>query len=1269
MGRIIYLVGRGVDSRQRLLANRLGSCEDRSFLHLVPTRGKVMELEVDPPFWLRARVDTLTRLIHQIFEEHLKYEHFKGYRPIDDGLKLLLIKKILQTRGTQPDGLVYFAPLLSSAHEEANFPGIYRTVSHFFSLLLRNNFQDRFVEDLSKRIIRLEEESPGAGEERYALESDLTWLFGDFEEIKKDIKGYDDDDVASSVRSYLKSGHIPQILTTIDTLILDGFIQLSRVEEDILFYLFGQVQEVWWLLDYESRAEDPVGGFKESVGREPLWHWKTRGGWQHQGLGHHGAYRVFTSLVSLMERAEEAGFDAIIEKANEDPFPNPVADGLYFHGQLEEAPSESLKIRSFANRVDEVRAIAGEIKKIIVEEDLDASTDLGKIRVIFPELDDYSSLISEIFGTYQLPFSLTKGLPLSSHPLAHIFRYIVEIPLNHFTREDIFRLFSSPWIKEDAERDVSHKEWLAEWGGKRLFAQEDLFGAAKFIHNACNRRGEVKLDIFFIDEVARKCGLNRLGPDVSGLWREAIQWVRDYYRDRLEHTRVPEEKEDLLSEYFWFLAQIAVLGETLIPFKELSNQKSAEGIADCFLRILDRLGFPEKVVRIPEDTPKLESDVVRAMLRRDVKVYALLRALIEASTGEVKLARELFGTKEGSPLLSQFYSTFRLRLHNAFLLDERNPNVVRISQWLEIRGRSFDYVFAGGLTADQFPLKEEVNFILPEAPNKMYRMRDPIDESKHLFSHLLRNTRKCLYLSFPRYSDEKEVQPSPVLMDLEAMVKSPPEPDHEKGNLEKVFRWEENPYLTSEEELLNATRMKHESSERAKDNVFPLEQIIVQHDSQAENLIKAMDALRCRWAQDGLFEYDGLVKGSVEFQAFLKDKNEIFSPSQLETLANCPMRYLFEHIFGLKELEELGVEVSRREMGQHVHAILRDFFKRLKNGRKNVAEMGLDRAFALAEEVADTYFRERPFLNRLKFYEFQKGEFLAGLEESEAGSVEGLKGRQGIFSQLLRFEEREFNDKFPAGIEYGFGQEGEAPVALGKTRIRGYIDRFDIVRESKETVYVYDYKTGRIPTAEMVKKGLSFQLPAYMLALKTNLPFRVITAAFYVLKRDAFLKGNPITQRMNDHWEGMRGVDISGVVLIDEYADHLMGLLDDGIFHHSTDELLCPYCEFKYACYRDMRRMNHLLHTDVDHHIYSGEKNLEKWKRVDHFRREWKAISLSMQKALHLKTESARRNHFETVMNYEEWLRENGDSLPFYADYIKELQDKIEHFKEEYLSS
>ena len=49
---------------------------------------------------------------------------------------------------------------------------------------------------------------------------------------------------------------------------------------------------------------------------------------------------------------------------------------------------------------------------------------------------------------------------------------------------------------------------------------------------------------------------------------------------------------------------------------------------------------------------------------------------------------------------------------------------------------------------------------------------------------------------------------------------------------------------------------------------------------------------------------------------------------------------------------DLGEEVSSRDMGKHIHSILKDFFQRLKNEGKNVADIGLDRAFSLAMEVA-----------------------------------------------------------------------------------------------------------------------------------------------------------------------------------------------------------------------------------------------------------------------------------------------------------------------------
>ena len=1263
MNRIVYLVGNNVDSREDLLAEKMARSTHHSFLHLVPTRGRVMELELDSRFWPKERVETLSRVIHQVFEEHLRSEQFRDYSPINEAQKLLLIRKILESRGMQSGGLTYFSPLLSnSSGQESDLSGVYGSISRFFSLLVRNNLQDRFVEDLGSRIIRLEEERPGAGEERYALESDLTWLFADFEEIKREIKRYDDDDVLSSVSDYLKKGGEPGLLADTGALILDGFIHVSRVEEDILFNLCHQVQDIWWLLDYDSQAKDPVREFREAVGGEAGLSLNSRRAERDKKAVGYEAYRIFASLVSLMNRLEDAGFDSSISRANQGVICHPAA-GLYLHGQAEEALNEGLKVRSFANKVDEVRGIAGEIKKIIYEEGLDESRDLGKIRVIFPDLNDYSSLVAEVFKSHKLPVSLTKGLALSSHPIAHIFRHIFEIPLNHFKRDDIFRLLSSPLVRKDAWSCLPSTGRLSRLSKDYSFVEETT---AELCHKETGQSPELNLDVFLFDRVARSCGLDKLGTDLLRLWEEGLLRVRDYYKDQFFLTKTHEKRGDILSEYHRFLIQMDLLERGLSLFEDLRNQRHPQDIVKGVFRILELLGFPENIVHFPEHGIGSEPAMKRMMIKRDIKAYSLLRDLVTTSAHEVRLAKELFGIGSGEALLSRFYDVFKSGLGRTCLMDARNPNVVRVSEWLEMRGRSFDYVFAGGLIADKFPLREPVDFILPETPNRLIRVIDPIDQSKHLFSHLLRNCRNRLYLSFPRYSNEREVQPSPMLLDLESILPSRSAPEG-RNRLEEAFLWEENPYFVSGEELLDATCVKKGRLDRVMDAPFPLNWIIPKNESISNRLLRSIGVLMSRQAQDGLFEHDGLVGTANHFGKYSEDRSDYLSPSLLDTLANCPMRYLFEHIYGLETLEEQGLEESSRDMGKHIHAILRGFYERLRHENKNVADIGIEQAFSLAKEVAEEYLAARPFLNKLEFFEFQYREFLAGLEQDSPGMKKGGNEREGVLARLLRFEEAAFRDRLPGGVEYRFGQREDVPVLLGRTKIRGYVDRFDIVREDEKKAYIYDYKTGYYPTSDMAKKGLSFQLIAYIHALKAELQFKELSACFYALKRDLLCGENPLKQVTNEHLERTRGLDLSGVRLIDEYADSLMELVEKGYFHHSADGLRCRFCEYRYACYRNMRRMDHLIESDGGHRIYSGKENLKEWEKVDEFRKRWKGVSRSMQQAFNLKTESGRRRHFDTVMEYKEWLRENGDSLPFYAEYIEELIQKIEEFEKAFL--
>jgi len=1266
MACINYLVGWSVDSRKRLLADKISSWESGSILHIVPTKGRVMELEADTQFWLKKRVDTLTGVIQRIFEKDIRHKHFRGYRPVDDTFRSLLVKRALEKRITQPDGLIYFNRLLDH-NKGIDFPGIYSSIAGFFSQLVGNNYQDIFVHDLAGRMIALEERIPGAGEERYALERDLVWLFGDYEEIKREIRVYDGDDIITNVKAFLEDGGNPSVIAGSDVIIFDGFIHISRIEEDILFHLFRLMREVWWLIDYDTRPEDPIAEFKKSSGREGTRPWKDEGIGRDPGSDGKEAYRIFTPFVSLMDRLENADIGCRVEKAKDKAFLNPMAGGLYWNGQTEEIGFDSLKIRSFGSSVDEIRAIASEIKRIIHEDNLDVSRDLGKIRVVFPDLDDYSSLISEIFNEYSLPFSLTKGLPLSSHPISEIFIHVFKISMNHFEREDIFNLFSSDLIQASLKQALTVHDESLQVLAEYLLPGDSVSEVERLLCKGRREAFSPVFDIFLFDRVTRRCGVNNLGYDLSGLGKKGLLPVKDLFCHELQGLNNAEERAQLRMEYYAFIVQAHLFYKRLKSFQSLADQDNPQGIIWQFSGILNELGLPVSIIDVSHRGIRPGPRAVREMIKRDLKVYSILNELISSSAKELLIADELFQIGAGHDLLSNFYSVFRHRLDRAYLLDERNPNVIRISQWLETRGRSFDYIFAGGLTADRFPLREEMNFILSESPGKIFRVQDSIGLSRHLFSHLLRNYRKCLYLSYPRYREEKALQPSQVFTDMESManVGSPSETD--SGMLERLFKWEDNPYFTSRHEMLNATIKKEVSAAKTGPTLFQLKDIILMNEGSVEGLIRGVNALGSRYALDGLFEYDGLVDGATLFSKFLKEKKDTFSASRLETLANCPMRYLFEYVYGLSSLRDVGPEASPMDMGQYIHKILSLFFKGLIDQGKNVSDMGLDWSFSKVMEIARDYAVNNPFLNRFEFFETQEKEFLAGLEQVMDDLKEGSKVREGVLARLLRFEETAFRDRVPKGIEYEFGYNRDQ-VLLGKARLRGYIDRFDMDKRDRERVYIYDYKSGVVPSSNMVKKGLSFQLPVYVRALRSLLGVKKISAAFYSLRKEVFLKEKPVKPSINDHVDEENGLDISGVSLIDDYANQLMDNLEKGYFHHSADGLECDYCEFMYACHKDARRMDYLLASGTGHQIYSGSKNLEKWERVDQFVKEWKDVLEGMQKAFTLKTERGRKGRFESVMRFGKEMVRNRNSLPFHDEYIDELLGEIKEFEKRYLS-
>jgi len=1252
MTHITYLLGQTVEARNRLLEQelRLNHVDPMNCLYITPSRAMAMELEGRGPGSMNRRIDALSSLIERVFYDDIFYQSFQGSSFMDDAIQELAVHLILERRNATPEGLRDFFPLFFSSARAEILAGVYRHILGFFSLLVNNNFEDEYVEALSRRITRSDEQTPGAGEKRYALDTDLALLFGDYEEFKRSNHLYDNDDITSSVRSFLAEGNTPGILKDIDVLVFNGFTSITRAEETIILYLFDHADEVIWPLDCDPVPEEPITAF---IG--------ATGGRGDTDTGRYEAFRIFSSIGSMLKKMEEARYPTTLKRALPEEFKNPFAAGLYRSGRYDDRGERAIHIKSFNARLDEVRGIAGEIKRISRER---GKGGIHEVRVIFPDLAQYSSLVYEVFPAYGIPFNTTKGLPLCSSPLARLFLLMLDIPLNDFRRQDIRAFLTSGLIspatntmdKEDKARWLTLLEGQGAFFGGEKKGDSEIFPEIPIDNNGGTAaHGWTET----VDLVAGQCGIQ--GGAIVPEW---LSRARDYFFSRYRMLGT-EKKPRLLTEYHNFLYHLFYVHENVKPFEDLLHTNDPGAFVQALFRLLTLFSVQKNILVLFKDETGLTREAAEKCIQRDIRALNTLKDLAVKTARELEKTELFMPSRGAGSLLERFRRGFAGLVSQSRLRETFHRGAVDISEWADIIGCSPDHIFAGGLSSDEFPLKEPDDFIKPESSAPYLRRTDLTDQSRYLFTHLLRNYRQDLYLSYPKRIADKEAQPSPVLLDMiSIMEKEGSSPSQGTEALERSFPWDQNPCFTSSEELLNAIEVEQKVAIPSKRGSFSHDHIILGTDRLLnESIIRGVGCLLARNCADGLTEYDGLVSGSPAFRRFRSNPRGPISPSRLDTIANCPMHYLFQGIYGLEPIEELDQELPPRDLGSHVHAILKLIFEEIKKCGHNVASIGLPRAFALARETSTRYFSQLAYLEGLDFFETQKRDIMDGLETESILAVGGLPKRQGLIAQLLRFESEHLKNEELIGLEQGFGDEETNPVRMGKIQLRGSIDRVDRLDEREEVYLIYDYKTGSAPGPGAVKKGLSFQLPSYIAALAAERDAKAVAARYYLINRKHLAGNNPLSSPIGSHVPQKAGIDLTGVTLMGKYVNTLMDLLDEGVFHHSTDELMCSFCEFRYACYKNTRRMAHLVDSGTSPELYSGKKNLERWKEVEGFQKRWKEVQAKMAEPREAKKEEKRSKDLEQVLEFKRWLAEKRHSLPLDQGYIDEILASIEDYQ------
>ncbi len=636
---------------------------------------------------------------------------------------------------------------------------------------------------------------------------------------------------------------------------------------------------------------------------------------------------------------------------------------------------------------------------------------------------------------------------------------------------------------------------------------------------------------------------------ISGLnnWYNSLH---DAIAQTIDNTDDDEKASFNRLTYQKALNDIKKLDEYLAPF---GGKLTFQEFLNYLNNLIFSLDLPSKLINDGGDS-----------IEKNIKA---LTTFLNEVTELMNLFEMEYGKNAKFPL-KFFLNNIRTAVASSRYNVKEKPGFgVQITTLNEIRGLRFDYLFIAGICDGDLPTRYAPEIFYS---GSYFKKEDAHQtEERYHFYQSLCSWNKKLYLTFPAHEEKKELVPSNFLTEF--------------SNLFALTERELTDYsdtIFSKAELLTYTGLKGVDRVKGKWN---------QNETglNLESIQKAININEKRMTDPfGESEYTGLVKSdtSGEIKKYLESlKGKDYSITQLETYAKCPYKYFAERILMLKPMEEPTEEIEALEMGTLLHAILFEFYKKLK--RKNITLQNCN---------ADDFITAGEIIFSIAAEKIESANFNSPLTFYEKEKILGINGdrRNSILYKFIE-EERIYDDGFiPEYFEFGFGfindenNEKHSSINLkaGDVNIRGKIDRID-VNKKDSTYKVIDYKLGgKKPVKGDLLEGLSLQLPIYMYAAKELIKVQ--------LEKDFDPAGAEIySLKFNNKEFGrnlIKTIDLRKKFSPEELRDKLIGdnekmiqiSLDavknyvnsivKGKFNLSTlndrENRVCRYCSFKPVC-------------------------------------------------------------------------------------------------------
>jgi len=564
---------------------------------------------------------------------------------------------------------------------------------------------------------------------------------------------------------------------------------------------------------------------------------------------------------------------------------------------------------------------------------------------------------------------------------------------------------------------------------------------------------------------------------------------------------------------------------------------------------------------------------------REFRAYNAFIKMLESFFWSMKL---LYGNT--SIRLNDFMTRLKAAIGQVqFNLTEWPVSAVQVMPRLEIQAIDYDILFLGGLVDGQLPRAAARDIFLDDGIRDelgLVASEELLDQDRFLFYTLLDAPARHIYLSRPHNEGGKALVSSTFIDELRSCITIPAE------SVEAL-------HPTPERIWADFGRALREGDDALAEPL--LKSLYRLPNENPENIRRVLQRMKIVHNRSDIFydadRFEGMLNASAPIRERLHQKfgSHLWSVSQLEKYAFCPMEFFLGQILKIEEWPEYETEISPIDRGNALHKALFRFFAYLKRHSQShnpAPHIDVLRRFAREE------FERLPL--RGFFWELEKERFL------------GYDDTPGLLDKFVENEQQEIHKSgfIPALFEFSFGGATggnvdpgsvKAPLTLEQDgrqlQLTGKIDRIDLDKDNH--ALVFDYKTGRVDSSVAYLKnnikGYRFQLAVYLLALHYFFKHKEpVYAGLFQLKDENNFGRKPMMTEAK--YKNILTGNSSGALLpnkkvLDEEGEPitLADVLDTtrqqvfrrydqliyGRFTHSVlpDDRHCSvYCDFKRIC-------------------------------------------------------------------------------------------------------